>query len=92
MSQFASEKKAIGDCDRCGITWPLKQLKFLTIRMKRTNIRVCPDCYEADHPQYKLGTFKVFDPQALRNPRPAKNDDRTLTPAVSPTTGNFLYK
>jgi len=92
MSQFASEKKAIGDCDRCGITWPLKKLKFLTIRMKRTNIRVCPDCWEADHPQYQLGTFKVFDPQALRNPRPANNDDRTLTPEVSPTTGNFLYK
>ena len=78
MAQFASEKIAVGDCDRCGITYPLKKLKFLTIRMKRTNIRVCPDCYEADHPQYKLGTFKITDPQALKNPRPADNSDRAL--------------
>ncbi len=89
---YASEKRAVGDCDRCGITWPLKKLKFLTIRMKKTNLRVCPDCWEKDHPQYKQGTFKVFDPQALQNPRPANNADRTLTPAVSPTTGSFLYK
>ena len=89
---FAAEKKAIGDCDRCGQTFDLKTLKFLTIRMKRTNLRVCPECFEVDHPQYKQGTFKVFDPQALQNPRPANNADRTLTPAVSPTTGNFLYK
>lgn len=92
MAQFASEKTAIGDCDICGITWPLKKLKFLTRRFKQTNLRACPDCWNKDHPQYRVGTMKIFDPQALRNPRPAKNDDRTLTPAVSPTTGNFLYK
>ena len=89
---FASEKRAIGNCDRCDSTYPLKELKFLVIRMKKTNLRVCPSCFEVDHPQYKLGTFKVIDPQALQNPRPANNSDRTLTPAVSPTTGDFLYK
>jgi len=88
MAKFASEKHAIGNCDRCDNTYPLKKLKFLTIRMKITNIRVCPDCFEADHPQYKLGTFKVFDPQALENPRPAKNDDRILIPAVPLRSGN----
>ena len=92
MAEFASEKRAIGECDRCGFTYPLKELKFLTIRMKRTKTRVCSSCFEADHPQYKLGTFKIVDPQGLQNPRPADNADRTLAPAVSPTTGNFLYK
>jgi len=89
---FASEKRSLGDCDRCGITWELKKLKFLTIRMRKTNIRVCPDCWEKDHPQHKQGTFKIFDPQALKNPRPADNADRTLTPAATqPTPGDLLY-
>lgn len=79
---FASEKFSLGECDVCGFTRPLKTLKFLTIRMKRTNLRACPDCWTVDHPQYKLGTFKVFDPQALQNPRPARNDDRTLVPTA----------
>jgi hypothetical protein len=88
---FASEKRAIGDCDRCGLTYPLKELKFVTIRMKKTNIRVCPECFELDHPQFKLGTFKVFDPQALKDPRPADNADRTLIPAATDTQGDLLY-
>ena len=90
MSQFASDKTAIGLCDRCGITYPLKELKYLTIRLKRTNWRVCPSCFEPDHPQFKLGTFKIFDPQALKNPRPADNSDRTLIPAAT-THGDKLY-
>lgn len=89
--KFATEKRAIGDCDRCGLTRPLKTLHFLTIRMKRVNIRVCPECWEKDHPQYKQGTFKVVDPQALQYPRPANNDDRTLTPADTNTPGDLLY-
>lgn len=76
---FASEKRAIGDCDFCGLTYPLKKLKFVTIRMKVTNLRACPDCWSKDHPQHKQGTFKIFDPQALKNPRPADNADRALT-------------
>jgi len=80
MATFASEKRAVGDCDRCGFTRPLKTLRAITIRMKKVNLRVCPECWEADHPQYKLGTFKIEDPQALQNPRPALNNDRTLIP------------
>ena len=91
MAQYASEKNGIGECDLCGFTRPLKTLKFLTIRMKKTNLRACPECWSKDHPQYKLGTIKVFDPQALRNPRPATNTDRTLTPEITPTTGDLLY-
>jgi len=77
------------------MTFPLKKLRFLVIRMKKTNLRVCPSCWEKDHPQHKLGTFKVFDPQALQNPRPARNDDRVLTntnftPGLGPA-GTILY-
>ena len=78
---WASEGIAVGDCDRCGLTFPLRKLKSLTIRFKKTNLRVCSACFESDHPQYRAGTFKVFDPQAIRSPRPEDNKDRALLPA-----------
>lgn len=78
---WASEGIAVGDCDRCGLTFPLRKLKNLTIRFKKTNLRVCSECFESDHSQYRAGTMKVFDPQAIRSPRPELNDDRGLTPA-----------
>lgn len=34
---------------------------------------VCPECLDVDHPQLMLGSFPVYDPQALRNPRPDIN-------------------
>ena len=74
---FASEKKAFGFCDRCGFRYGLKQLKTYMIMGKRINMRVCPECWEVDHPQNWVGVIgaqKVAnDPQALRNPRPDTN-------------------
>lgn len=67
---YASGKKAIAECDRCGQRYKLKQLKRLTIKTKSTNILVCPTCWEPDQPQLQLGMYPVNDPQALRNPRP----------------------
>jgi hypothetical protein len=69
-NSFASGKKAIAECDRCGFRYKLKQLKKLTIKTKSTNILVCPTCWEKDQPQLQLGMYPVDDPQALRNPRP----------------------
>lgn len=68
--QFASGKKAIAVCDRCGFQYKLKQLKPLTIKTKNVNVLVCPTCWEPDQPQLQLGMYTVVDPQALRNPRP----------------------
>lgn len=68
--KYAAGKKALGICDRCGQRYPLRLLKPLTINQKLTNIRVCPDDWEADQPQYKIGRLKVIDPQALQNARP----------------------
>jgi hypothetical protein len=67
---FAAEKLAIGLCDRCGYQAELKTMKYLTIRAKKTNLRVCEECWEADHPQNRQGMFPIYDPQALQNPRP----------------------
>ena len=69
-NRFASGKHSIAECDRCGFRFKLKQLKKLTIKTKNVNIMVCPSCFEQDHPQLQLGLFPVFDPQAVRDPRP----------------------
>ena len=68
--RFASGKKAIALCDRCGFRYKLKELRTLVIKTKNVNLLVCPECYEPDQPQLQLGMYPVDDPQALRNPRP----------------------
>ena len=67
--KFASGKKAISECDRCGFQYQLKQLKKLVIKTKNINLLVCPTCWEPDQPQLQLGMYPVYDPQALQNPR-----------------------
>jgi hypothetical protein len=69
-SKFASGKKAIAECDRCGFRYKLKELRSLVIKTKNVNILVCRTCWEPDQPQLSLGLYPVNDPQALRNPRP----------------------
>ncbi len=69
-NRFASGKRAISQCDRCGFRYKLKELKQLVIKTKNVNILVCPTCWEPDQPQLQLGMYPVDDPQALRNPRP----------------------
>ena len=76
-TRFASEKRAIAICDRCGFRYPLKKLKPYVILGKVINQRVCPTCWEPDHPQNWVGIIgarkAADDPQALRNPRPDTN-------------------
>ena len=67
--KFASGKKAIAECDRCGFQYKLKQLKKIVIKTKNINLLVCPTCWEPDQPQLQLGMYPVYDPQALQNPR-----------------------
>jgi hypothetical protein len=69
-NQFASGKKALALCDVCGLTYKLKELKALVVKTKTTNVLACPECWSPDQPQLMVGMYPVFDPQALRNPRP----------------------
>ena len=71
--KFASGKKAIAECDRCGFRYKLKELKKLVIKTKNINLLVCPTCWEPDQPQLQLGMYPVYDPQALQNPRNDKS-------------------
>jgi len=69
-NKFASRDRPIAECDRCGFRYKLRQLKEIIIKNTPVNILVCPECWEPSHPQLKLGSFPVEDPQAIRNPRP----------------------
>ncbi len=77
---FASGKNSHGFCDRCGFRVKLSLMKKITVNEKLTNIKVCPTCWEPDHPQYRIGRVDMSDPQALRDPRPdtALEDSREL--------------
>jgi len=69
-TRYASGKKALGLCDICGFTYKLRQLKAEIVKGRRTEILACPECWSADQPQLKVGMYPVYDPPALRNPRP----------------------
>ena len=69
-SKYASGKRSIAECDRCGFRYMLKELKTLTIKTKNVKIKVCPTCFEPDQPQLSLGMYPVTDAQAVREPRP----------------------
>ena len=69
-NQFASGKYAIAECDRCAQRYKLKELKTQTVKTKPYKIKVCPSCWDPDHPQLQLGMYPVNDPQAVREPRP----------------------
>jgi hypothetical protein len=68
-NQFASGKHSIAECDRCGQRYKLKELKTQTVKTKPFKVKVCPSCWDPDHPQLLLGMYPVEDPQALRGPR-----------------------
>jgi len=83
-NRFANGIRAIAICDRCGQGFKLKQLKTEVIKQRKYELRVCPECWDPDHPQLMLGTFPVEDPQALRNPR----KDNTYLTAGQNASGN----
>ena len=69
-NRFATGKIALGICDRCGFQYYLKELRKETIKGVINNLKVCPECFDPDHPQLHLGEHPVDDPQAIRDPRP----------------------
>ena len=69
-NQFASGKYAIAECDRCAQRYKLKELRTQTVKTKPFKVKVCPSCWDPDHPQLQLGMYPVNDPQAVREPRP----------------------
>lgn len=68
--KYASAKNSIAECDICGQRYKLSELRRLTVKTKLTNIKACLECWNPDHPQLQLGMYPVYDPQAVREPRP----------------------
>tara|TARA_R110000772_G_scaffold8737_2_gene28933 strand:- start:12121 stop:12465 length:345 start_codon:yes stop_codon:yes gene_type:complete len=78
-TKYSSGKHSIAQCDRCGFRFKLNRLRALTIKTKNTSIRVCPECWEEDHPQLQLGMYPVNDPQSVMNARPETYDGGSRT-------------
>lgn len=69
MAKFASGKFAWASCDICSFRCRYIELRTPTVAGKATGLRVCPSCYDPDHPQNFVDA-RTVDAQALRNPRP----------------------
>ena len=69
-NRFSSGKNSISQCDRCNFRFKLHELKIQVVKTKPYQLRVCPSCFDPDHPQLQLGMFPVDDPQGVRDPRP----------------------
>lgn len=81
MRPFASEKDALGICDICGLQYKLKTLRYTYEYGKRTGLRACRRDWSPDHPQNFVPDAvraNGADPEALRDPRPQTDWDRTI--------------
>jgi len=72
---YALGSKAKGICDRCGVGWSLNKLRYEEVNRNLTHSRVCPDCWDPDHPQYWVDQVEVGDPYPLFDPRPDTGAD-----------------
>lgn len=72
-ARYATKRWALGICDICGQTFKLKTLRVLVVKTKKVNLLACKQCWTPDQPQLRVGMKPVFDPEALRNPRPDIN-------------------
>ena len=90
-NRFATGKIALGICDRCGLTYYLKELRKEIVKGKINNLKVCPDCFDPDHPQLHLGELPIDDPQALRDPRPDQADYGDSRAQIVPILGVISF-
>lgn len=72
MSRYAlGQGEALAQCDRCAFTYHLNELRYEVVNFVLTRIKVCPTCWDMDHPQYRLNRRgPVTDPMTLDDPRP----------------------
>lgn len=66
---FAREARVLAHCDRCGFRYFLSELKYEIYDRQNTQKRICPACYDRDHPQLRLGERSYGDPFPARDPR-----------------------
>lgn len=64
MTGFAKGKRAVGECQRCGVKVKLHQLR----PDGETHLLVCGECYDIYHPAKR--PVRVDEGIALRRPAP----------------------
>lgn len=92
-NRYAAGRIAIAECDRCGFRYKLSELKKLVVKGKIVSTKVCPSCFDPDHPQLRLGMTPVSDPQAIREPRPDFSgyaQSRAIIQPVYPVVGTVF--
>ena len=72
MATFATGKFAIAICDRCG-----QQYKFTQLKQEWNGLKVCPECFETNHPQLDP-PYHSADAHALPWARPARVEPTTV--------------
>jgi len=70
MPAYAKGNRAFGFCDKTGFRYPIDELVYEYENGVKTGFRVGKDVADPDQPQNFLGRVKIFDPQALFDPRP----------------------
>jgi hypothetical protein len=83
---YALGTRAKGLCDRCGLTYRLAELKKEVQNRLQQHLKVCPSCFDPDHPQWRIKTDAV-DYQGLREPRPDTYAERSVQWGWSPLLG-----
>tara|TARA_R100000234_G_scaffold85826_1_gene54759 strand:- start:2906 stop:3244 length:339 start_codon:yes stop_codon:yes gene_type:complete len=76
---YARASRALGECDRCGFTYKLKDLRYEIEDKVRNGLRVCEDCFDVDHPQLQIGEVDASDPQSLFDSRIDKGESESTT-------------
>lgn len=62
-------KPVPGLCDRCGLRYPLSELKVEFVLGRPTNLRTCPECYDESHPQLDTRNVRTDDLQTVKDSR-----------------------
>lgn len=83
-----SKKPHAGICDRCNFRYPLHELRSETVRGSSQNNKICPTCWDGDHPQNFVGQRSVSDTMSIPDARPDTGDFRKLF-SWSPVGGNM---
>lgn len=91
-NRYASTRFALGICDVCGFQYKLNTLKDVIEKGRVTGIKACTTCWDPDHPQLKLGEFRVDDPQALRDPRPDSSEKDASRELIGEQYDDYISK
>lgn len=82
---MASEKNAIGHCERCGFQYPLAKLSYET-QPDKEPLRVCRTCFDPWNPRSDPDAFDVEEDFSLEDP---VFDENFSSMWSWPTAGNL---